>query len=291
MLNPHSSQNLVLTFQIRIRRAFTLIEMLVVVAIIAVLAAMLMPAISMVQRQAANVSCINNLRNITIAQLGYAQDHDGLTAPAHQDNALGTEEAWGMWFGYLFKHDDTLRGNPVFMCPASGRRAQVLSQVTWDRASSTDGANSMRFHSTSYAVNSWAQELMGPDYWQIALSRSSSPSSMIWMGEVIGCDPDGTLHGEGMVNAPAPINAPIWSPTTPPPYTWHIPADPAMYTSTIGPYIMPPSLPSWNARFLPRFSHGRRMTCSFYDGHAGGVTLDEMVGDGSTNNLWYGFRQ
>ena len=272
------------------RRAFTLIELLVVVSIIAVLAAMLLPAISLVRRQAAGVACINNLRNITIAQLGYVQDFDGLVPPAHQNNDAGTEEAWGMWFGYLFKHDDSMRGNPVFMCPAPGRRAQVLRQVTWDRATSTDDANSMRFHSTSYAVNSWAQELMSNSYWEIPLSRASSPSTMIWMGEVIGCDPDGTLHGEGMVNAPAPINAPVWYPGAPPPYTWHVPADPAMYTSAIEPYVMPTGVPAWNARFLPRFSHGKRMTCAFYDGHVAGTSLSEMVGDGSTNNLWYGSR-
>lgn len=268
------------------RRAFTLIELLVVVAIIAILAAILLPAVSMVRRQAGGVACINNLRNITIAQLTYVQDHDGLIAPAHQDT--GAEEAWGMWFGYLFKQDESLRGNPVFMCTAPGRRAQVMSQVTWDKATSTDDANSMRFHATSYAVNSWAQELMGPDYWQIQLSRSNSPSTMIWMGEVIGCDPDGTLHGEGLVSAPAPINAPIWPTSNP--CTWHIPVDPPMYTSSIGPYTMPTGIPAWDARYLPRFSHGNRMTCSFYDGHVAGVSLTEMVGDGSTNNLWYGFR-
>ena len=268
--------------------AFTLIELLVVISVIAILAALLMPALSLVRNQAGSVVCLSNLRQISMAQLLYANDNDGLLAPVHSDN--GIEEAWGMWFGFLFKSDDALRGSRVFMCSAPGRVNQVLSQVTWDRVSSEDSANSMRFHATSYAVNGWAQELMGNDPWQIRLSKANSPSRMIWMGEVIGCDPDGTLHGEGSVNAPAPINAPIWSPTAVPPYTWHVPSDPAMYTSTIGPYVMPPGVPLWNARYLPRFSHNRRMSCSFYDGHVAGVSLQEMVGDGSTNNLWYGFR-
>lgn len=271
------------------RQAFSLIELLVVIAIIAVLVSLLMPAVSMVRRQAGSVACLSNLRQISMAQINYTFEHQGYTAPAHQDT--GFEEAWGMWFGFLFKQDASLRGNPIFMCPAPGRKSQVLSQVTWDKANSTDSANSMRFHSTSYAVNNWAQELMippGTDYWHVKLALSSSPSSMIWMGEVIGCDPNGTLQGEGLVNAPAPINAPLWPTSSP--CTWHIPVDAPVYTSVIGPYTMPPSVPAWNARYLPRFSHERRMTCSFYDGHVAGVTLSDMVGDGSTNNLWYGFR-
>lgn len=265
--------------------AFTLIELLVVMAVIAILVSLLLPAMTMIQRQAGGVACLSNLRQITAAQLGYATEHSGFAAPTSEPGN-GTEEAWGMWFGFLFKYDPTLRGNPVFMCTAPGRRTQVLKQVTWDKANSTDGANSMRFHSTSYAVNSWAQELMGWDPWRRRLSRSSSPSTMIWMGEVIGCDPDGSLHGEGGINAPAPIIAPMWFDSVP--GTWHTPADPAMYTSTIGPYVLPTGV--LFPRYLPRFSHAKRMNCSFYDGRVAGVTLGEMVGDGTKNNLWYGFR-
>ena len=281
MLHPTSS-----------RQAFTLIELLVVIAIIAVLVSLLMPAVSLVRRQAGSVACLGNLRQISMANIGYAHEHRGYLPPAHQDQTA-VDEAWGMWFGFVFKFDDTLRGNPIFMCPAPGRRNQVLSQVTWDKANSTDWANSMRFHSTSYAVNNWAQELMippGTDYWHVKLARCSSPSSMVFLGEVIGCDPDGTLHGEGLMNAPASINALVWYPGAPPPYTWHTPSDPPIYTSAIAPYTLPPSVPNGHARYLPRFSHAKRMTCSFYDGRVAGLNLSDMVGDGSTNNLWYGFR-
>ena len=128
---------------------------------------------------------------------------------------------------------------------------------------------------------------MRNDEWTTNLSRCRSPSSMIWMGEVIGCDPDGSLKGEGGINAPAPINAPQWF-NSAPPWTWHTPIDPAIYTSAIAPYTTP--LGVLYPRYLARFSHGRRMSCSFYDGHVSGVSLQDMVGDGSTSNLWYGSR-
>jgi prepilin-type N-terminal cleavage/methylation domain-containing protein/prepilin-type processing-associated H-X9-DG protein len=275
------------TTRIRHSTAFTLIELLVVISIIAVLASLLLPAVAMVRSQAGSAACQNNLRQLTVAQLGYPIDNEGLIAPERA--FTGTEEAWGAWFGYLFKFDPTLRGSLVFTCGAPGRTSQILSQVTWNRTGSTDSVESLHFHATSYAINHWAQELMSTDLTRIMLDSCPSPSSMIWMGEVLGCDPDGTLAGEGGVNVPAPVNAPVW-PTSPAPYTWHVPTDPAMYTARIGPYTLPTGVPAANARYLPRFSHRKRMNVSFYDGHVAGLNLQAMVGDGSTSNPWYGTR-
>jgi prepilin-type N-terminal cleavage/methylation domain-containing protein len=59
------------------RRAFTLIELLVVIAIIALLMAILMPALSRVKKQARTVACLSKLKQWGLFFSMYAEDHNG----------------------------------------------------------------------------------------------------------------------------------------------------------------------------------------------------------------------
>ena len=58
------------------RRRFTLIELLVVIAVIATLAAMLLPVLGRAREQAKAIACLNNVRQMGVAEIMYAQEHD-----------------------------------------------------------------------------------------------------------------------------------------------------------------------------------------------------------------------
>ena len=141
------------------RCAFTLVELLVVIGIIALLIAMLMPALSKAKRQSVMVACRSNLRDTFSHLLMYGNDNRGLMFPVGFGSGTPRNLRWPT---KVFK--PPVWNPPVLTCPADQQPAEEHSYIL---------NNHFRRHEIRYSS-----------------TKGVNPADVIVMGEKKSTEPD-----------------------------------------------------------------------------------------------------
>ena len=150
-----TSRDLIMTTR---REAFTLVELLVVIGMISLLAALILPSLATARHTAHRIRCVSNLRQLGLASTMYWNDHEGRTFRYRGASTNGGDV---FWFGWLERWTPSnegqrafdvrqsalhpyLQGRGVESCPALRRE----SGFKWKAAGATYGFGYNRHLST-----------------------------------------------------------------------------------------------------------------------------------------------
>lgn len=168
----------------RRHRAFTLVELLVVIGIIAALISILLPALSRAREMAAKAKCLSNLRNMQMAHWMYVNENKGYLIRAGLGHSGAHQNEQVAWFTTLQRYYQT---QLLLRCPAD-------DSPHWPGGLPVPGSSG-QYRRTSYGINEFLDRELCP--WggpYVKMSQIRRPSATIQFlemaetGEYAGAD-------------------------------------------------------------------------------------------------------
>ncbi len=127
------------------QKGFTLIELLVVIAIIALLLAILMPALGKVKEQAKAVVCMSNVKQWGVMFSLYTQDNDGRFMEAYG----------GLWVDPLRPYFGAGNTKKIRLCPSTSLKKSDPFFEAWSFSTESAGGVLEPDYASSYGINNW----------------------------------------------------------------------------------------------------------------------------------------
>jgi prepilin-type N-terminal cleavage/methylation domain-containing protein/prepilin-type processing-associated H-X9-DG protein len=171
-------------------KAFTLIELLVVISVIALLMAILIPALGAARSESRALACKSNLRQLLLAGIGYATENDGAYVPAASD--LWDNAGLHRWHGRRDTRNDPfdpLRGplvgyladGGVKECPA---KVDFVKGHDWS-TNFEQGCGGYGYNMTYIGSRLWQGDAGSIQAWKDSYARTTRMAEIVSPGETV----------------------------------------------------------------------------------------------------------